>query len=171
MNNIVDDEDFNEVAYDISRRRVFRRPIIGQDTLNITSTEGDRVFLKLNADTENEKSNVNNVFYSVELQFAPLHHKCYLFCLLCLLSVKLQKHKRKKWLEFIVYTIWRVNGWSCSKGRIHVVMISMVSNATSRVKISETAISIASLLNTLSLQAIYKYLIHFIDSQNLFIYC
>lgn len=59
MSNVADDEDFDEVAYQISRRRVFRRPIMGHDTLNVTNTEGDRVFLKLAADAENEKLNVS----------------------------------------------------------------------------------------------------------------
>ena len=46
--NIEDDaENFDEQHYNITRQRVFRRPLLGYDMVNVTNTEGDRVFLKL----------------------------------------------------------------------------------------------------------------------------
>eukprot|EP00111_Clytia_hemisphaerica_P007026 TCONS_00020366-protein len=57
--NIEDDaDDFDEQQYNNTRQRVFRRPLLGYDMVNVTNTEGDRVFLKLSPDTEHEKSKV-----------------------------------------------------------------------------------------------------------------
>ena len=62
--NIEDDaENFDEQHYNITRQRVFRRPLLGYDMVNVTNTEGDRVFLKLSPDTEHEKSKVS-FFYN-----------------------------------------------------------------------------------------------------------
>lgn len=42
----------NDAQQNITRKRVFRRPVLGEDSLNVTSTEGDRVFLKLHPDDD-----------------------------------------------------------------------------------------------------------------------
>ena len=55
-----DDTSINQTEYDLSRKRVFRRPVLGEDSLNITSTDGDRVFLKLHPDDDNSKEEVTN---------------------------------------------------------------------------------------------------------------
>lgn len=46
---ILNDDDLDKDASDYNRfrQRVFTRPVFGSDVLNVTSTDGDRVFLKL----------------------------------------------------------------------------------------------------------------------------
>ena len=46
------DDSFNVEAYNMNRQRVFCRPVFGVDLLNVTSTDGDRVFLKLCAEDD-----------------------------------------------------------------------------------------------------------------------
>jgi len=58
--NFTDDDDFNEANFNMARQQVFRRPLFGYDMLNVTSAEGDRVFLKLAPDMEHEKSTVSS---------------------------------------------------------------------------------------------------------------
>ena len=56
--NIADEEDFDESDFHAKRQRVFKRPLLGYDMLNVTNGDGDRVFLKLSPDTDGEKSTV-----------------------------------------------------------------------------------------------------------------
>lgn len=43
---------FDEEAYHRERRRVFTRPIFSSDNVNVTNTEGDRVFMKICSESE-----------------------------------------------------------------------------------------------------------------------
>lgn len=43
----------SDMATEINRRRVFKRPVFGHEWLNVTNSDGDRVFLRIAPDSDN----------------------------------------------------------------------------------------------------------------------